>query len=110
MARPVPDLASLAAATAANPQGVPEIVIYEHGHFNANQEGWEFRTNLNYLNLGSLNDKASSCIVVSGTWELFNNTHYDPAAGKWTLGPGYYPVFDGGATPLNDSLTSFRSL
>ena len=83
-------------------QNLPEVVVYEDIQYG----GAEKRTNLIWPNVGSFwNDKISSIIVVSGTWEFFEDVNYQGRS--WTLTPGYYKwVVDFGIP--NDIISSYR--
>ena len=95
----VTELAAFTSAS-ANSLRVPEVIVYEHWHFQGN--AW--RTNLCW-NLGDeWNDKISSIIVVSGTWAFCEHHNY----GGWRrdLGPGYYNYVENFGIP-NDQISSF---
>ena len=86
---------------------LPEIVIYTDKDF----QGESLRTNLD-SNLGSaFNDKISSIVVVSGTWQFFRHADYgkDPGDADWILTPGKYPWVGAVGIP-NDQITSFRAV
>jgi len=84
---------------------VPEIVVFQDIDFG----GDEWRTNLDYTYVGSSwNDEISSIIVVSGTWQFYENASYGGAFSR-ALGPGYYPfVEDDFVNIANDSISSFK--
>jgi hypothetical protein len=83
---------------------LPEVVLYEHVDFG----GAEWRTNLSYSYVGSdWNDRVSSIIVVSGTWQFFVDVDFGGAS--VTLGPGYYRFVQDVGLP-NDSLSSFKAI
>jgi hypothetical protein len=86
---------------------LPEIVVY----FDANYGGNEWRTNLNYTNVGSdWNDQISSIIVVSGTWVFYENTNYGGAKSN-PLTPGYYSYVENSNVNIaNDSISSFQCI
>jgi hypothetical protein len=84
---------------------LPEIVVFEHRDFG----GAEWRTNLGWRNLGDFwNDKISSIIIISGTWQFFEDSDFQPGHNR-TFGPGYYSfVGNGNFFPgSNDSISSF---
>jgi hypothetical protein len=95
------------------PMTLPEVVVYADAYYGGN----EWRTNLNYSNVGSdWNDEISSIIVVSGTWVFYSGINYmpDDTVG-WPvsapLTPGYYPWVE--AEPViitNDSISSFKCI
>ncbi|MGH4011757.1 MAG: beta/gamma crystallin-related protein [Pseudonocardiaceae bacterium] len=82
---------------------LPEIVVYQDINFG----GASWRTNLNYLYVGSWwNDKISAIIVVRGTWRFYQHRDYKGA--YWDLrGPAYYPWVEDANIP-NDIISSFR--
>ena len=84
---------------------LPEIVVYKDANFG----GDSFRTNLDYTYVGDdWNDSISSVIVVSGTWQLYENADFGGAKSN-LLTPGYYAwVEDPGVTIANDSISSFQ--
>jgi hypothetical protein len=96
---------------ATAPTALPEIVLYEHTDFNSGQEGWVFRTNLRHDHLGDLNDQASSCVVVSGTWRLYDEEgcHEDTTGKKADFAVGYYNRLEDHGID-NDTLTSLRPI
>jgi Beta/Gamma crystallin len=87
-----------------------DIHMFEHNDFNAGHEtgdpGWEIQTDQDWDYIGDeKNDKASSVIVNTGTWNLFADTAY---AGKsMRLRPGRYPSLED-AGLCNDCLSSFK--
>ncbi|HEX5904707.1 MAG TPA: beta/gamma crystallin-related protein [Candidatus Nitrosocosmicus sp.] len=81
---------------------LPEIVVYEH----VNYSGAEWRINFITSNVGSFwNDKISSIIVISGTWEFFEHINYGGRV--WVLTPGYYISVSNFGIP-HDVISSFR--
>jgi hypothetical protein len=84
---------------------VPEIVVFQDINFG----GDEWRTNLDYSNVGSSwNDEISSIVVVSGTWQFYSDAGYAGDVSR-AIGPGYYPfVEDDFVNIPNDSISSFR--
>ena len=84
----------------------PEVIVYE----DSNYGGAEWRTNLSHSYVGDFwNDKISSVIVISGTWQFFEDRDYQPGHNR-TVGPGYYSFV--GNEPFypntNDSISSFQ--
>lgn len=85
-------------------QDVGEIVVYEHLNF----DGEEWRTNLGYSYVGDdWNDKISSILIQSGTWEFFE--HRDFQGASFRIGAGYYPEL-GIFGNFNDTISSFRQV
>ena len=84
---------------------LPEIVIYS----DVNYSGNSFRTNVNSPSLNDWNDKISSIVVVSGTWQFFRHANFQKGAGDsdWILGPGYYKFTPEAGIP-NDEISSFK--
>ncbi len=83
----------------------PEVVVFEHIDFG----GAEWRTNLTHPYVGDFwNDKISSIIVLSGTWEFFEHANFQGAS--TILGPGYYHWVETRPLPnmTNDTISSFR--
>lgn len=87
---------------------LPEIVVYK----DANWGGDEWRTNLDYSYVGdNWNDTISSIIVVSGTWQFYENANFnvDGGASSNLLGPGYYSFVENPEVNIaNDSISSFQ--
>src|SRR5262249_60376195 len=54
------------------------------------------------------NDKISSIIVVSGTWQFWRHANFQKGPGDtdWILRPGYYPWVEA-AGISNDQISSF---
>lgn len=82
----------------------PEVVVFEHITWG----GAEWRTNLNHSYVGDFwNDKISSVIVISGTWEFFEHANFEGASTR--VGPGYYSWVESKPFNMaNDSISSFR--
>ena len=76
---------------------------------DANWGGESWRTNLNESYVGDhWNDKISSIIVVSGTWQFFEHANYGGASSH-PIGPGYYSFVENPVVNIaNDSISSFR--
>jgi hypothetical protein len=84
---------------------LPEVVVYK----DANWGGDNFRTNLDILYVGDdWNDSISSIVVVSGTWQFFENSNYGGASSN-PIGPGYYNFVENPNVNIaNDSVSSFK--
>jgi len=87
---------------------LPEVVVYK----DANFMGDTWRANLppgwgwNYVG-DDWNDTISSVVVVSGTWQFFENAAFGGAS--TTVGPGYYTFVENPAFNFpNDSISSFQ--
>jgi Beta/Gamma crystallin len=83
---------------------LPEIILFAEVDFG----GQSIRTNLEG-NLSDLNDKVTSVIVVSGTWQFYRHANYqsDPGDNWQPLTPGKYHYLPEKGIP-NDQITSFR--
>lgn len=86
---------------------LPELVIYSDSNFR----GKEARTNLAWYQVGDWNDQLSSFVVVSGTWELFQNEKFNEQAPglKWVVKPGYYASNEVAGFP-DGQVSSFRPI
>lgn len=85
----------------------PEIVVFQDINFGGN----EWRTNLDTSYVGDYwNDTISSVIVISGTWQFFENANLGRDGGASTIvGPGYYSFVENPAFNMqNDSISSFQ--
>ena len=82
----------------------PEVVVFEHRTWG----GAEWRTNLNHSYIGDWwNDKISSVMVISGTWEFFQHRDFQGAMTR--VGPGYYEFVESAPCNMtNDTISSFR--
>lgn len=104
MRSPFPALLLVAGIAAAGPAYAAEIVFYEHDAFR----GRTFVANQsisNFANVG-YNDRASSVIVRSGTWQLCSDAYF---RGRCvTVTPGDYPSLR--SMDLNDMVSSAREL
>jgi ATP-dependent Lon protease len=84
----------------------PEVIIYEHADFGGEQQ----HIKESIPNVGSWNDKITSVIVKSGTWQFFEHENYGSPSSK-KVGPGYYenvemPEFN----IRNDNITSIKAI
>jgi len=85
---------------------VPEIVVFSGVDF----QGEQLRTNLSGNVSSQWNDKISSIIVVSGTWQFFEHKDYGGASSK-PLTPGYYHWVEMPQVGMkNDTISSFKYL
>jgi hypothetical protein len=104
MRSPLPALLLLAGIGVGVPASGAEIVFYEHDAFR----GRTFVANQsisNFANIG-YNDRASSVIVRSGTWQLCSDAYF---RGRCvTVTPGDYPSLR--SMDLNDMVSSAREL
>lgn len=84
---------------------LPEIVVYEH----INWQGWNYRTNMNVRNIGTImNDQVSSFVIVKGTWQFYKDENFlTPMGGP--LGPGCYDNVTRYGIE-NDQITAFKCL
>lgn len=84
----------------------PEIVVFQDINFG----GAEWRTNLGYSYVGDdWNDKISSVIVISGTWQFFE--HANSGGASTTVGPGFYSWVENSPFNMtNDTISSFHAV
>ena len=84
----------------------PEVIIFEHANFEGDQQ----RVKESVPNVHSWNDKISSVIVKSGTWQFFEHENYGSPSSK-IVGPGFYEYVE---TPefniRNDNITAIKAL
>jgi hypothetical protein len=67
-----------------------EIILFEHANFHgAHKHLYNSESNLAASDDNFFNDKISSFVISSGTWQFFVDTNYSGAASK-ILGPGMY--------------------
>ena len=86
-------------------ESFPEVIIYENSNFSGAQQ----RINGSIPNIGlEWNDKISSVIVISGTWQFFDHENYGGDSSK-QIGPGYYDDLSIPEFNLNDNtISSFK--
>ena len=88
---------------------LPSIIVYKDagmpfgaGAFMSLPQGWGYE----YVG-DDWNDSISSVVVLSGTWQFFENGGYGGAS--TTVGPGWYPwVEDPQFNMQNDSISSIK--
>ena len=86
-------------------ESFPEVIIYENSNFSGAQQ----RINGSIPNIGlEWNDKISSVVVISGTWQFFDHENYGGDSSK-QIGPGYYDDLSIPEFNLTDNtITSFK--
>ena len=84
-----------------------ELVLFEHRDFRgAHKHLYGSEPNLNHQYDNFFNDKISSFVIVSGTWQFFRDVNYGPPASN-VFGPGRYNWVEYVGIP-NDSVSSIR--
>jgi Beta/Gamma crystallin len=85
---------------------MPQVIVYQDGNFGGNSwltsiaPGWGW----NYVG-DNWNDQISSVIVLSGTWQFFENGGFTGAS--TTVGPGWYTWVENPQFNMqNDSISS----
>ena len=92
---------------------LPEISVYKDAGFSNNDNGnWRFNAppgwGFSYVG-DEWNDTISSVVVVSGTWQFFENGGFTGAS--TIVGPGYYQfVEDPSFNMQNDTISSILCL
>jgi hypothetical protein len=85
---------------------LPEVIIFEHADFGGEQQSIKGSD----PNIHSWNDKISSVIVKSGTWQFYEHENYVSPSSK-QVGPGYYEYVE---TPefniRNDNITAIKAI
>ena len=84
-----------------------EIILFEHINFHgAHKHLYGSESNLAASDDSSFNDKISSFVINSGTWQFFRDTNFAGPAST-VLGPGRYNWVENFGIP-NDSISSVR--
>src|SRR5918993_329659 len=84
----------------------PEVIIYEHANFGGEQQSIKESV----PNVWSWNDKISSVIVKSGTWQFFEHENYGSPSSK-QVGPGYYEYVEIPEFNIrNDNITAIKAI
>src|SRR5918993_1230170 len=82
----------------------PEVIIYEHANFGGEQQSIKESV----PNVWSWNDKISSVIVKSGTWQFFEHENYGSPSSK-QVGPGNYDYVEIPEFNIrNDNITAIK--
>ena len=91
-----------AVLTLAAPWAAAQVTLYEHENFSG--QAAEFHDAVADLSGSGMNDKASSVVVRSGSWQLCEHSHF---GGRCvTLTPGRYPAL--ASMGMNDMVSSLR--
>jgi len=84
-----------------------EIVLFEHANYHgAHKHLFASEANLNAGDDNYFNDKISSFVITSGTWQFFRDSNFVGPASN-VLGPGNYNWVESVGIP-NDSVSSVR--
>jgi hypothetical protein len=85
------------------------IIVFEHRDFRGRHRHiFGNEANLNHPEDNTLNDRISSFVVLSGTWQLFRHANFNTPYDQ-TFGPGQYEsVVDVGVE--NDQVSSLRAV
>jgi hypothetical protein len=94
---------------------LPEIVVYKDINFGGDSWRFNMPPGWGWSYVGDdWNDSISSVVVVSGTWQFFNNAGFDYGDDVVTIYPGYYSFVEhfafGGAGMRNDTISSILCL
>ncbi|HYZ95192.1 MAG TPA: beta/gamma crystallin-related protein, partial [Nitrososphaeraceae archaeon] len=85
---------------------LPEVIIFEHADFGGEQQSIKGSD----PNIHSWNDKISSVIVKSGTWQFFEHENYGSPSSK-QVGPGYYEYVEIPEFNIrNDNITAIKAI
>lgn len=84
-----------------------EVVLFEHINFHgAHKHLYGSEPNLAAPGDSFFNDKTSSFVIVSGSWQFFRDINYSGPASN-VFGPGRYNWVESVGIP-NDSVSSVR--
>ena len=84
-----------------------QVLLFEHANFHgAHKHVFDAEPNLNAGDDNFFNDKVSSIVVQSGTWNFFRNANFDGQYAH-SLAPGLYS-FVGNVDIQNDDMSSLR--
>ena len=84
-----------------------EIVLFEHANFRGQHKHlYGSENNLAAQEDNFFNDKVSSFVIVSGTWQFFRDINFTGPASN-VLGPGRFSFVESVGIP-NDSVSSVR--
>ena len=85
---------------------LPEVVVYKDSQFSGDEWRFNLAPGWGWSYVGDdWNDTISSVVVVSGTWQFFENAGFAPPS--VIVGPGYYQfVGDASFNQTNDSISS----
>jgi hypothetical protein len=101
------DMSSLHSVSSAGVAPVPHVILFEHANFHgAHKHVFGPESNLNADDDNFFNDRVSSIIVLSGTWEFFKDSGFN---GPYPvlLGPGLYPSVEA-VKIKNDDMSSLH--
>jgi Beta/Gamma crystallin len=89
---------------------LPEVVVYKDANFLNNTWRFNLPPGWGWSYVGDdWNDCISSVVVVSGTWQFFENAGFGGAS--TIVGPGYYKfVEDAQFNMQNDTISSIQCI
>jgi hypothetical protein len=86
-----------------------EIVLFQHANFHgAHKHLYGSESNLNAADDNFFNDKISSFVITSGSWQFFRDSNFSGPASN-VFGPGRYNWVESVGIP-NDSISSVRRI
>ena len=101
------DMSSLRSTNSSGLAAVPHAILFEHANFHgAHKHVFGPESNLNAGDDNFFNDRASSIIVLAGTWEFFRDAGFHGSYGV-VLGPGLYPWVEA-VKIKNDDMSSLQ--
>ena len=101
------DMSSLRPTRSSGLAALPHAILFEHANFHgAHKHVLGSEPNLNAGDDNFFNDRVSSIVVLSGTWEFFRDSGFN---GPYPimLGPGLYPWVEA-VSIKNDDMSSLR--
>ena len=85
-----------------------QIVIFEHTNFRGRHRHiFGEEANLNHPRDNTLNNRVSSFVVLSGSWNFFLNANFNNGYGVGPFGVGVYPTLPAGIA--NDTISSLTA-
>lgn len=86
-----------------------EIILFEHSNFHgAHKHLYGDESNLAAADDNFFNDKVSSFVITSGSWQFFRDINFSGPASV-VIGPGRYNWVESVGIP-NDSVSSVRKI
>ncbi len=84
------------------------IIIFEHTEFRGRHRHiFGFEKDLKHSDDTTLNDRMSSFVVLSGTWQLFKDKNFLGGQLGSNFGPGEFPTVPG---VVNDAVSSLKAV
>jgi hypothetical protein len=88
---------------------VAQVILFENANFHgAHKHVFVEEANLNAGDDSFFNDKASSMVIVEGSWTFWRDANFHGPASR-VLGPGTYAFVEQVGIP-NDSISSLSSV